>query len=149
MDLLVSYGWTRSGEAKREILGIPERFGDEHAQVEHTSVQGIALVHTALDPRAVVRRCRELFHEQFICNRPRAARRSEKSVAAESREDLSRLGPGGFLAPGRQHSLHRRDALIDPGRGLALDLIPQPRKLIRQRTHVHLLLPGIHAGYLD
>jgi len=60
MDLLVSYQWGRFGPAKREILETLARFGDDHAQVERTSVGGIALVHTVLDPRDIVRRCREL-----------------------------------------------------------------------------------------
>lgn len=66
MDLLVSYRWGRYGAAKREILKTLARFGDEHAQVERTSVSGIALAHTALDPREVVRRCRELFRQEFV-----------------------------------------------------------------------------------
>lgn len=65
MDLLVSYQWGRFGRAKREIRETLARFGDEHAQVERTSVSGIALVHTALDARDVVRRCRELFRQRF------------------------------------------------------------------------------------
>lgn len=66
MDLLVSYGWSRFGRAKHEILDTLKRFGDEHAQVERTNVKGIALVHTALDGREVVRRCRELFRQEFV-----------------------------------------------------------------------------------
>ena len=60
-DLLVSYPWRRVGPARREILRILKRLGDKHARVERTGVDGAALVHTNLDGRAVVRRCRELF----------------------------------------------------------------------------------------
>jgi len=60
-DLLVSYPWRRFGPARREILRILKRLGDEHARVERTDVDGVALVHTNLDGREVVRRCRELF----------------------------------------------------------------------------------------
>ena len=60
-DLLVSYPWRRLGPARREILRILKRLGDEHARVERTEVDGVALVHTNLDGREVVRRCRELF----------------------------------------------------------------------------------------
>lgn len=60
-DLLVSYAWRRFGPARREILRILKHLGDEHARVERTDVGGIALVHTGLDNREVVRRCRELF----------------------------------------------------------------------------------------
>jgi tRNA acetyltransferase TAN1 len=35
------------------------------SRVERTSVNGIALAHTALDAREVVRKCRELFREEF------------------------------------------------------------------------------------
>ena len=66
MNLLVSYGWSRFGAAEHEILETLERFGDAHAHVARTNVQGIALVQTALDGRAVVRRCRELFHQEFV-----------------------------------------------------------------------------------
>jgi len=60
-ELLVSYPWRRFGPARREILRILKRLGDELARVERTGVDGVALVHTNLDGRAVVRRCRELF----------------------------------------------------------------------------------------
>lgn len=42
-----------------------ERFGDESAQIERTRVKGICIVHTSLDGREVVRRCRELFQKEF------------------------------------------------------------------------------------
>jgi tRNA(Ser,Leu) C12 N-acetylase TAN1 len=58
-DLLVSYPWRGVGPARREILRIVKRLGDEHAHVERTGVDGVALVHTNLDGREVVRRCRE------------------------------------------------------------------------------------------
>ena len=58
-DLLVSYPWRGVGPARREILRILKRLGDEHARVERTGVDGVALVHTNLDGRKVVRRCRE------------------------------------------------------------------------------------------
>ena len=60
-DLLVSYPWRRFRPARREILRILKDLGDEHARVERTGVDGVALVHTNLDGREVVRRCRELF----------------------------------------------------------------------------------------
>jgi len=60
-NLLVSYPWRRFGRARREILRILRHLGDENARVERTDVDGIALVHTGLDNREVVHRCRELF----------------------------------------------------------------------------------------
>jgi tRNA(Ser,Leu) C12 N-acetylase TAN1 len=65
MELLVSHQRGRYGKAKREILQTLRRLGDEYPVVERTAVQGIALVRTALDAREVVRRCRELFLEDF------------------------------------------------------------------------------------
>lgn len=58
-DLLVSYPWRSVGPARREILRILKRLGDEHARMERTDVDGVALVHMNLDGREVVRRCRE------------------------------------------------------------------------------------------
>ena len=66
MDLLVSHQRGRYRKARREILRTLRCFGDEHALVERTAVQGIALVRTALDGRDVVRRCRELFLRGFV-----------------------------------------------------------------------------------
>jgi tRNA(Ser,Leu) C12 N-acetylase TAN1 len=63
MELLVSHLRGRYGKARREILRTLRRLGDEHPAVERTDVQGIALVHTGLDARDVVHRCRELFLE--------------------------------------------------------------------------------------
>lgn len=57
-DLLVSYPWRRVGPARREILRTLKRLGDEHARVERSDVDGVALVHTNLDGREVVHRCR-------------------------------------------------------------------------------------------
>ena len=60
MDLLVSHDCGRYGRAKREILDVLRRLGDEHAQVERSNVEGIALAHTVLDAHEVARRCRSL-----------------------------------------------------------------------------------------
>lgn len=65
MELLVSYQRSHYGKAKREILLILGRLGDEHASVERTAIDGIALARTALDARNVVRRCRDLFLHGF------------------------------------------------------------------------------------
>ena len=60
-DLLVSYPGRRFFRARREIVRILERLGDLSPVVEKSSVPGIAIVHTSLDNRQVVQRCRELF----------------------------------------------------------------------------------------
>lgn len=65
MDLLVSHACGRFGRAKREILTVLRRLGDDQAQVRRSGVDGIALVHTALDGREVVRQCRELQNKNF------------------------------------------------------------------------------------
>ncbi len=64
MDLLVSYPWGRYSRAKPEILRILHRFGDSAPLVEKTAVMGIAVVHTSLDNRAVIRHCRELLEAE-------------------------------------------------------------------------------------
>jgi tRNA acetyltransferase TAN1 len=60
-DVLVSYPWRRFGRARREITGLLARCGVAPAHVERTAVPGIALVHTDLDGREVIARCRALF----------------------------------------------------------------------------------------
>lgn len=59
-DLMVSYDCGRYGRARREILDVLHRLGDEHGEVERSSVEGVALAHTALDAREVARGCRSL-----------------------------------------------------------------------------------------
>jgi tRNA acetyltransferase TAN1 len=65
MDLLISHPRGRYRKARREILRTLTRLGDEHAAIERTAVQGIALVHTALDAKEVVHHCRDLFEQGF------------------------------------------------------------------------------------
>lgn len=59
-DLLVSYRWGSYRRASREILSILKRFGDLHPLVEKSEIPGIAVVHTSLDNRDVIGRCRQL-----------------------------------------------------------------------------------------
>lgn len=63
MDLLVSHQRGRYRKARHEILRTLKRLGDEHGAVERTEVQGVALVHTALDAQEVVHHCRELLEQ--------------------------------------------------------------------------------------
>jgi len=65
-DLLVSYPWGRFYPARREALHALQALGDPHATMGWTFVMGIAVVHTRLDNRQVVRQCRELLHEKKI-----------------------------------------------------------------------------------
>jgi tRNA(Ser,Leu) C12 N-acetylase TAN1 len=58
MDLLVSYNWSQFSRAKPEIIEILKSFGDPNPRVEKTAVVGIAIVHTCLDNREVIHRCR-------------------------------------------------------------------------------------------
>lgn len=62
MDLLVSYSWHQFYRAKPEIIRLLQHFGDSNPAVERTPVWGIAIVHTCLNNRQVVRKCRELFN---------------------------------------------------------------------------------------
>ncbi len=65
MDLLVSYYWNHFSRARREVGYLLRQFGDPAAKVERTSVIGIAIVHTSLDNREVVRKCTELYRSGF------------------------------------------------------------------------------------
>ena len=62
MDLLVSYSWHHFYHVKPEITRLLQHFGDSNPEVERASVWGIAIVHTCLNNRQVVRKCRELFN---------------------------------------------------------------------------------------
>lgn len=160
MDLLVSYVWGRFGRAKREILGTLKRFGDEHAQVEHTSVKGIALVHTALDGREVVRRCRELFHEEFAfeyatkwvpvdywCATDLEAMRAllAEKVRGEIAEDETW---GMKVEKRRWQEYHTRDIVLHLAQAIDRKVdLDHPDKLVRvdmvgERTAVSVLRPG-------
>ena len=59
MDIIVSYSWNHFSPARREALHVLKEFGDPGATMEKTAVAGIAVVHTGLDSRDVIRRCRE------------------------------------------------------------------------------------------
>jgi tRNA acetyltransferase TAN1 len=61
MDLLVSYAWSHFYLAKPEIIRILKRLGDPDSLVEKTDVMGIAVVHTCLDNREVIKCCRTLW----------------------------------------------------------------------------------------
>ena len=65
-DILVSYPWGRFYPARREALRALTTLGDPHASMRWTFVMGIAVLHTSLDTRQVVHRCRELLHERKI-----------------------------------------------------------------------------------
>jgi tRNA acetyltransferase TAN1 len=61
MDLLVSYNWSHFSLARPEIIAVLKRFGDPEPGVEKTATIGIAVVHTCLDNRDVIKRCRTLW----------------------------------------------------------------------------------------
>ncbi len=64
MDLLVSYSWSCFFRARSEIHEILKRFGDPEPQIEKSRVVGITIIHTILDNREVIRKCRELFETE-------------------------------------------------------------------------------------
>jgi tRNA(Ser,Leu) C12 N-acetylase TAN1 len=59
MDLLVSYSWGQFPRAQREARRFLQELGDAQALVSSSAVPGIAVAHTALDARAVIRCCHE------------------------------------------------------------------------------------------
>ena len=60
MDLLISFQWGRFYPMRRESVRTLKKLGDEHPVVEWTAVDGIAVAHSCLDNREVIRKCREL-----------------------------------------------------------------------------------------
>ena len=60
MELLVSYPWGQFGHARREALALLAQLGDPDASVVRSAVLGVAIAHTRLDARAVVRQCHAL-----------------------------------------------------------------------------------------
>ncbi len=66
MDLLISYPWGRFAEARREAVRILQRFGDEGPEVKKSGVPGIAVAHSRLDNREVIRRCRALYEVESV-----------------------------------------------------------------------------------
>lgn len=160
MDLLVSYGWARFGAAKREILNTLKRFGDAYAQVERTSVQGIALAHTALAGREVVRRCRELFRREFVfesatkwmpvdywCDTDLAAMRKLVEETVRDRIDANETWAM-KVEKHRAHQYHTHDVVahLAPAIDRKVDL-DHPDKLVRvdilgRQTAISVLRPG-------
>jgi len=65
-DLLVSYPWGRFYPARREALLALKMLGDPYATMGWTFVMGIAVAHTGLDNRQVIRQCRELLQQGKI-----------------------------------------------------------------------------------
>ncbi len=66
MDLLVSYYWNHFSRARREVIYVLRKFGDPAPKVERTGVIGIAVVHTSLNDREVIEKCKELFKSGFV-----------------------------------------------------------------------------------
>jgi tRNA acetyltransferase TAN1 len=64
VDLLVSYPWSSYGQAVHEIVRVLGRFGDPQPRVEKSEVPGICAVHSSLDNREVIARCKELFRSE-------------------------------------------------------------------------------------
>ncbi len=64
MELIISYAWSHFYLAKPEVIRILQLFGDPAPRVDKTSVMGIAIAHTVLDSREVIRRCRRLWRDK-------------------------------------------------------------------------------------
>lgn len=64
MDLLVSHCWGRFHQTRTEVIQILNQMGDPDPVVKRTTVLGIALVHSSLDNRAVIRQCKTLRQER-------------------------------------------------------------------------------------
>ena len=64
MDLLISHSWGQFHRVKPEVIAILKSFGDLDPRVERTAVLGIALAHTCLNNREVIRYCHTLWKER-------------------------------------------------------------------------------------
>lgn len=62
-NLLVSCSWGAHESARKEILQILRKLGDEEPLVKRTAARGIIGVRTRIDSREVVQRLRALFDE--------------------------------------------------------------------------------------
>ena len=60
MDLLVSHCWGRFHQTRTEITRILNQMGDPDPVIKRTPVRGIALVHSCLDNREIIRQCNTL-----------------------------------------------------------------------------------------
>ncbi len=63
-DFLVSCSWSLYGKAKKEIIQILEKVGDESPLVRRTIARGIIGVKTRLDSREVISGLRRLFNQE-------------------------------------------------------------------------------------
>ena len=66
MDLLLSYYWNHFSRARREAVYVLRKMGDPGPEVERSKVMGIAIVHTSLNNREVIQKCKELFKCGFV-----------------------------------------------------------------------------------
>jgi tRNA(Ser,Leu) C12 N-acetylase TAN1 len=160
VDLLVSYDLGRFGRAKREILDVLRRLGDEHAHVERSNVDGIALAHTALDAREVVRGCRSLSDQGYEfrfamkwvpvdhwCDTDLDTIR--KLLEDKVRDQIADNETWGMkVAKRRWEKHHSRDIVVNLARAIDREVdLGHPDKLVRvdvlgARTAVSVLHPG-------
>jgi tRNA(Ser,Leu) C12 N-acetylase TAN1 len=64
MDLLISYSWGQFYRVNPEVIRILKAFGDPKPEVGKTAVMGVAIAHTNLNNREVIRHCHALWKEQ-------------------------------------------------------------------------------------
>jgi tRNA(Ser,Leu) C12 N-acetylase TAN1 len=160
MELLVSHARGRYGKARREILRTLRRLGDADPAVERTSVEGIALVHSALDGREVVRRCRELWFEgiafefavkwvpvDYWCEADLEAIRS--LLAEKVRAQIAQDETWGMKVEKRRWQRDRtRDIVLNLAKAIDRKVdLGHPDKLVRvdfvgERVAVSVLRPG-------
>ena len=160
MDLLVSYSWNHFFPARREVISVLKNFGDPDPKVEKSGVMGIAIVHTSLDNREVIGRCKELFVAapafefaikwvpvDFWCD---TALDSMKKVIEESvRHQIGENETWGMKVEKRgwqqyhtaeiveylAASINRKVNLKNPDKLIRIDVL-------RERTAISLLKPG-------
>lgn len=159
MDLLISYDCGRFRRARHETLDVLRRLGDEHSDAERSSVDGIAIAHTALDPREVVSRCRCLAEQGYTfrfaikwvpvdywCDTELDTIR--KLLAQKVRDRIAADETWGMqLAKRRWETHHSHDIVVDLARAIDRKVaLTHPDKLVRvdvlgAKTAISVLRP--------
>jgi len=159
MNLLVSHDCGRFRRARREILAVLKRLGDDSAEVQRSGVNGIALVCTTLDGRDVIRRCAELARENFTfefaikwvpvdywCDSDLEAIR--KLLETKVRDQIAEGETWGLqVAKRRWEQYHTRDIVVNLARAIDRKVdLRRPDKLVRvdmmgRQTAISVLRP--------
>jgi tRNA(Ser,Leu) C12 N-acetylase TAN1 len=156
--LLVSYSWGQFRGARQESIGILKQLGDQNPTVERTAVMGLAIVHTALDNRHVIQKCKELVKRgafefaikwvpvDYWCETSLDAMKDV--IESKVRDGISENETWGMVVEKRRWQKYHTIEIIEylaAGIGRKVDL-NNPDKIVRidiagKRTAISLLKP--------